>query len=107
MVADADNPDNYRLVGFFDVVPEELPTYRLFFPARTVFTSFFRISHTETGNRWGRRVMKKKEWEPERLFEVFQNAVEGNEKFQLAEGAPETFYEMEPLFLVRHRNSPP
>lgn len=32
MVADADNPDNYRLVGFFDVVPEELPTYRLFFP---------------------------------------------------------------------------
>ena len=28
MVADADNPDNYRLVGFFDVVPEELPTYR-------------------------------------------------------------------------------
>lgn len=86
MVADADNPDNYRLVGFFDVIPEELPTYR--------------ISHTETGNRWGRRVMRKKEWEPERLFEVFQNAVEANEKFQLAEGAPENFYEMEPLFLT-------
>ncbi len=46
--------------------------------------------------------MRKKEWEPERLFEVFQNAVEANEKFQLAEGAPENFYEMEPLFLVSH-----
>ncbi|CAG5111665.1 Oidioi.mRNA.OKI2018_I69.chr2.g5945.t1.cds [Oikopleura dioica] len=86
MVADADNPDNYRLVGFFDVVPDELPTYR--------------ISHTATGNRWGRRVMKKKEWQPDRLFEVFENALAGNEKFQLAEGAPENFYEMEPLYLT-------
>jgi hypothetical protein len=51
--------------------------------------------------------MKKKEWEPERLFEVFQNAVEGNEKFQLAEGAPETFYEMEPLYLVSQGSSLP
>ena len=41
MVADADNPDNYRLVGFFDVIPEELPTYRLFFPAQTVFYELF------------------------------------------------------------------
>ena len=46
--------------------------------------------------------MKKKEWEPERLFEVFQSAIEGNSKFQLAEGAPEEFYDMEPLFLVSH-----
>ena len=38
IVADADNADNYRLVGFFDVVPEELPTYRLF-----LFTSQIRM----------------------------------------------------------------
>ena len=44
--------------------------------------------------------MKKKEWAPERLFEVFENARQNNEKFQLAEGAPENFYEMEPLYLV-------
>ena len=44
--------------------------------------------------------MKKKEWQPDRLFEVFENALAGNEKFQLAEGAPENFYEMEPLYLV-------
>ena len=46
--------------------------------------------------------MKKKEWEPERLFEVFQSAVEEKEKFQLAEGAPENFYDLEPLYLVSH-----
>lgn len=46
MVADADNPDNYRLVGFFDVIPEELPTYRLVFSYAAFYDYFFQnFSH--------------------------------------------------------------
>jgi len=86
MMADSDNPDNFRLMTFFDVLDDEPPTYR--------------IASTATHNRFGRQAMTKKEWKAARMFQVVESARLNEEKFQLSEGPPEDFFDQEILFLT-------
>lgn len=86
IVTECDNPDNFRLVTFLDVLDGEPPTYR--------------IMDTASHNRYGRQMMSKKEWKSDRIVEVLESARSGEEKFMLSEGAPEDFYSSEILFLT-------
>lgn len=86
IMVDTDNPDNFKVSTMFEILDDAPPTYR--------------ITNTETHNKFGRQIMNKKEWKAERMSEVLENARSQDDKFMVSEGAPGDFYEREIMFLT-------